>query len=307
MAIWKSKNMNLTLQSYMAARPAYVMTIQDIADPSLRSLIERYSEEACRFLGMPQERVLCKVLGKYLIWVDAHDKGLSPHLIFQGYWEMWITSAIARYVKPGTTAIDIGANVGYYTVLLADAVGDSGKVIAFEPNRRITEMLRMSVSINGFAGRVVIRDEAVSEKSGGELTFAIPRYEPKNAGLVHTPAEKESYIAQFGDSVEFSEASLIALDDLHLRNVSVVKIDAEGAELDVWRGMQQTIRENPDICIFLEFNASRWYDPEGFFKSMASQFNVRHIDFDGQVKPLSLEMIATQRPGEDWMLFLCKS
>jgi FkbM family methyltransferase len=295
------------LQSYMAARPVYVMTIQDIADPTLRSLIERYSEEACRFLGMPQERVLCKVLGKYLIWVDAHDKGLSPHLIFQGYWEMWITSAIARYVKPGTTAIDIGANVGYYTVLLADAVGESGKVIAFEPNRRITEMLRMSVSINGFAGRVVIRDEAVSEKSGGELTFAIPRYEPKNAGLVHTPAEKESYISQFGDSVEFSEASLIALDDMHLRNVGVVKIDAEGAELDVWRGMQQTIRENPDICIFLEFNASRGYDPEGFFESMANQFDVRHIDFDGQVKPLTLEMIATQRPGEDWMLFLCKS
>lgn len=299
--------MNLTLQSFMAARPRYVITVQDIADPSARTLVEGYSVDACRFLGMPQDRVLCTVLGKYLMWVDAYDKGLSPHLIFQGYWEMWITSAIARRVRAGTTAIDVGANVGYYTLLLADAVGESGRVVSFEPNRRIAEMLRMSVSINGFAGRVAIRDEAVSDTSGGSLTFAIPRYEPKNAGLVRTPAEKQSYISQFGDSVEFSEARLIALDDLHLEDVGVVKIDAEGAELDVWRGMQRTIRENPEICIFLEFNASRGYDPEGFFKSMASQFDVRHIDFDGEVKPLSLEMISTQRAGEDWMIFLCKA
>lgn len=307
MTFWKRKKMSTTLLEYMANRPSYSITINDMADSSLRSLVEKYSEEGCRSLAMPDDRVFCKVLGKYLMWVDAHDKGLSPHLIFQGYWEMWITAAIARYAKPSTTAVDIGANVGYYTVLLADAVGDMGRVVAFEPNPRIAEMLRMSVSINGFAGRVTIRDEAVSKKSGGKLAFAIPRYEPKNAGLVHTPAEKESYISQFGDSVDFTEADLIALDELNLNNVGVVKIDAEGAELDVWKGMQQTITKNPDICIFLEFNASRGYDPMSFYEDISRQFQVRHVDFDGQIKPLTMEMIGAQRQGEDWMLFLCKS
>jgi FkbM family methyltransferase len=290
----------------MAASPDYRLSIEDLRDSSVRPLVERYCEQRCSFIPMPDDRVLCKVLGKYLMWVDALDQGLSPHLIFQGFWEMWITAAMARFVRRGTTVVDVGANVGYYTLLLADAVGPQGRVVAFEPNPRIAEMLRMTVAINGYFSTVSVRSEAVSVRCGPGSTFAIPKHEPKNAGVVRTVADRNSYSAQFGENVQFIEVPEITLDSLALANVGIVKIDAEGAEESVWEGMQETIDNNPDICIVLEFNCSRGYDAVDFYHRMSKRFSVRHIDFDGEVKPLTLEMLASQRPGNDWMLFLSR-
>ncbi|GEM_PF-3176943 len=295
------------LREFMAGRPEYRLSLADIKDNSLRALVERYCEQRCSFIPMPDDQVLCKVLGKYLMWVDAFDRGLSPHLIFQGYWEMWVTEVMARFARRGTTVVDVGANVGYYTLLLAEAVGPEGKVIAFEPNPRIAEMLRMSVSINGYSSTVTVRSEAVSGKSGPGLTFAIPKHEPKNAGLVRSEVDRNSYTAQFGENIRFIDVPEITLDSLALTNVGIVKIDAEGAEESVWEGMQVTIDNNPDICIVLEFNCSRGYDAVDFYRRISTRFNVRHIDFDGEIRPLTLDMLASQRAGEDWMLFLCRS
>jgi FkbM family methyltransferase len=294
------------LREFMAASPDYRMSIEDIGDSSLRPLVERYCQERCSFMPMPDDRVLCKVLGKYLMWVDAFDQGLSPHLIFEGFWEMWISAAIARFVRRGTTVVDVGANVGYYTLLLADAVGPEGRVVAFEPNPRIAELLRLSVAINGFSARVSVRSEAVSMQCGPGLTFAIPKHEPKNAGVVRTVADRSSYLDQFGQNVRFIDVPEITLDSLALTNVGIVKIDAEGAEESVWEGMQQTIDNNRNICIVLEFNCSRCYDPVDFYGRISKRFKVRHIDSDGQVKSLTLDMLASQRAGEDWMLFLSR-
>jgi FkbM family methyltransferase len=294
------------LREFMAASPDYRMSIGDISDSSLRPLVERYSEERCSFIPMPDDRVLCKALGKYLMWVDAFDQGLSPHLIFRGYWEMWITAAIARCVRFGTTVVDVGANVGYYTLLLADAVGPDGRVVAFEPNPRIAEMLRLSAAINGFSARVSVRSEAVSKQCGPGLAFAIPKHEPKNAGVVRTAADRSSYLAQFGQNLHFIDVPEITLDSLALTGVGIVKIDAEGAEESVWEGMQQTIDNNRDICILMEFNCSRGYDPVEFYNRISKRFRIRHIDFDGQAKFLTLDMLASQRTGEDWMLFLSR-
>jgi FkbM family methyltransferase len=294
------------LREFMSARPDYRLSVEDISDNSLRPLVERYCEQRCSFVPMPDDRILCKVLGKYLTWVDAFDQGLSPHLIFQGYWEMWVTAVMARFVRRGTTVVDIGANVGYYTLQLAEAVGPEGKVIAFEPNPRIAEMLRMSISINGFSSIVNVRSEAVSAKCGPGLTFAIPKHEPKNAGLVRTAADRNAYLAQFGEKVSFIDVPEVTLDSLALSNVGIVKIDAEGAEESVWEGMQGTIDSNPKICVVLEFNCSRGYDAVDFYRRISKRFAVRHIDFDGAVKPLTLDMLASQRKGDDWMLFLSR-
>ena len=295
-----------SLREFASALPDYRLSIEDIRDNSLRPLVERYCEQRCSFIPMPDDRILCKVLGKYLMWVDAFDHGLSPHLVFQGYWEMWVTAVMARFVRRGTTVVDIGANVGYYTLLLAEAVGPEGRVIAFEPNPRIAEMLRMSLAINGYGSTVSVRSEAVSARCGPGLTFAIPKHEPKNAGIVRTSADRSSYLAQFGEEVRFIDVPEVTLDSLGLTNVSLIKIDAEGAEDSIWEGMREMIDNNPNICVVLEFNCSRGYDAVDFYNRIAKRFAVRHIDFDGEVKPLTLGMLASQRKGEDWMLFLSR-
>ncbi len=295
-----------TLRSYMDDKVGtYRLTMADLADPRQRTLIESYCMSKCKVVNLLDDTGVAIVLGKYMTWVDLRDKALSPHLMLQGYWEMWITSAIARLTKPGTLAIDIGANLGYYTLLLADAVGPSGSVLAFEPNPRLANMMRTSVGINDFGSRVSVREEAVGQTSGGQLTLAIPRANPQNALIMQSEAQKQGFKKVHGDYAQFVQVKSITLDSLNLSNVGMVKIDAEGAEYSIWRGMQATIDNNPGIQICVEFNASRDYPWAAFFAEMQAKFKqVSHVDYDGRIKPLTLDMVKNERHHEDWMIYL---
>jgi len=300
----RKKTTATSLRDYLADNQTYRLSISDLADNTQRDLVKLYAEQRCAYVPMPQERVLCKVLGKYLMWVDANDKGLGPHLMFQGYWEMWVTSAVARFARRGTTAIDVGANVGYYTLIMADAVGPEGKVIAFEPNPRIAEMIRMSAPLNGYRSRVSVRPEAVSAKCGDGLAFAIPTQDPKNARLLTSEVDRRSMSKHYGENVKFVDVPEISLDSLALTNLSVIKIDAEGEEANIWDGMQATIDSNPQVCIIMEINCGRKYDAISLCQGISERFQLRHVDHDGDIKPLTLKMLETERQGSDWMLFL---
>jgi FkbM family methyltransferase len=294
------------LRAYMEEKVGdYQLTMADLGDPANRTLIQAFCTSKCKVVNLLDDTGVAIVLGKYMTWVDLRDKALSPHLMLQGYWEMWITSALARFTKPGTLAIDIGANLGYYTLLMADAVGPSGSVIAFEPNPRLANMARTSVDINDFGSRVSIREEAVGHISDGQMTLAIPRANPQNALIMQSEAQKQGFKTVHGDHAQFVQVKSITLDSLNLTNVGMVKIDAEGAEYNIWRGMQSTIDNNPSIQICLEFNASRDYPWEAFFLELQGKFKqVSHVDFDGRIKPLTLEMVKTERPKGDWMIYL---
>jgi len=218
------------------------------------------------------------------MWVDANDEGLAPHLVLQGYWEIWVTEALARHTKPNSIALDIGANVGYYTMLMADAVGENGKVYAFEPNNRLAKMVRKSAN--------------------AAVELAIPKSDPKNAGLITPEHTRQSFEDQH-EEIDFVTCAQTSVDALGLSNVGMVKIDVEGAEYSVWRGMQETIRRSPDLMIAMEVNAHRGYDLNIFHDAMLASFSeVKHIDFDGGIKPLTKAMIASERIGQDWMVFL---
>jgi FkbM family methyltransferase len=273
----------------------------------MRHLVERYSADSCSHMPCPDDTILCKVLGKYLMWVDANDEGLAPHLVLQGYWEMWVTQALARYTKSNTIALDIGANVGYYTMLLADAVGECGKVYAFEPNKRLAKLVRKSANINGFRSRVSVSAIALSDHDAASVGFAIPKVDPKNAGLATSPEAIRAFEEQH-EVVEVISCAQSSVDSLGLANIGTVKIDVEGAEYAVWSGMKQTIERSPEIMIAMEANASRGYDMRQFYEEMLALFSeVRHIDFDGNIRPLTIEMLASARVGQDWMVFLSNS
>ena len=295
------------LADFYSVRPFCAVRLNEIADTSMRHLVERFSTDSCTHMRCPDDTVLCKVLGKYLMWVDANDEGLAPHLVLQGYWEMWVTQALARYTKPNTTALDIGANVGYYTMLLADAVGEGGKVYAFEPNNRLAKLVRKSASVNGFRSRVTVSAIALSDHDAESVGFAIPKADPKNAGLATSPEAIRAFEEQH-DVVDVISCAQSSVDTLGLANIGTVKIDVEGAEYSVWSGMKQTIKRSPEIIIAMEANASRGYDIKQFYDEMLTLFSeVRHIDFDGNIRSLTMEMLVNERVGQDWMIFLSNS
>ena len=121
---------------------------------------ERFTlEHACRSQVQPvylgDHTALCRILGRYKFYVDTRDEGFGSNILLDGFWEMWLTMAIARHLKPGMIAIDIGANFGYYSLLMADLVGPKGIVIAVEPNGHAAPKLRSSLTLNGFAARTL--------------------------------------------------------------------------------------------------------------------------------------------------------
>jgi len=84
-----------------------------------------------------------------------------------GFWESWITLAVARHLRPGSRRIDVGANCGYFTALFASLVGSAGRVWAWEPNPDLARDLRESIRLNGY-GSVAL----------AELVLAVKAYLP---------------------------------------------------------------------------------------------------------------------------------
>jgi hypothetical protein len=121
-------------QAGMGKAPEYVSDLVSALDlkREARTLNEATIRSLCHSAYLGDNTALCRVLGRYKMYVDSQDFGLSPHLMLDGYWEMWVTEALVSLVRPGMVVADIGANLGYYALLLADLVGDAGMVHAFE-------------------------------------------------------------------------------------------------------------------------------------------------------------------------------
>lgn len=239
---------------------------------------------------------VCRVLGRYRMFVDTRDVGLSTFLLLDGYWEMWTTEAMLRFVRPGMTVLDIGANLGYFTMVMADLTGASGVVHAFEPNPVMAARLRKSVHVNGFAPFTTIHECGLAG-ADGRTTLFVPPDEPKNAHF-STPMGREGEI----------EIPIRRLDTVPgALDADFIKIDVEGAEEAVWAGMEGILRRGRPLCVFLEFTPGRYASAAAFLDSiLAHGFALNVIDYVEGVIPVSRETVLTGDPAHDQMLVLVR-
>lgn len=220
---------------------------------------------------------VCRVLGNMKMFVDTRDHVLAPHLMTDGYWESWITLAMLRALKPGMVAVDVGANYGYYSILMGRSVGRTGRVVAFEPNPHIATLLRKSLWISGIRQIDEVREEAAYSTTGESVRFFFSDERPMNARVTDVAPYEGSMI----------DVPTIRLDDVLPDRVDFIKIDAEGAEREIWRGMSKIIENNPDLQVFMEFNPGRtaYYDPHEFLSKMREDgFEIAIITYDGSTR-----------------------
>jgi len=263
-----------------------------------RSVLEVAARHESRAVYLGDHTVLCRVLGKYLVYADAQETGITPHLAMSGYWESWITTALARTLRPGWHCLDVGANHGYYTLVMADAVGPEGRVVPVEPTPRLAELLRETLDVNGFPD-VAVAQRAASDTEGETLQLVVPERRSLNARL--------SAEAGPTDAVVEVESTTIDAVTRDWPRVDLIKIDVEGAEESVWRGMQRTIADNPDIVLLLELNVDRYDDPRSFITLIQEAgFRLRYIDIDAEVTDVTVDELLTRQVGQDWMLYLAR-
>lgn len=259
-----------------------------------RALLENAIRRRVQTAYLGDGLVLARILGRHKMFLRSSDRGFACHVMLDGFWEMWLTQFLARHVKSGMTVVDVGANFGYFTLLLGDLVGKAGHVVAVEPNPDAASLLQESVLLNGHRTRTTVVPHALGARAGRGWLYA-PHGEPKNATLVAT--EK----IQGGQTIE---VSTFTLDEVALPcgKVDLVKIDAEGGELGIVAGMRQLIaRDHP--VIVLEFNAARYADPQSFLDELlASYGTARELTLDGTLLPLDAAAVLDQTNLEDRIL-----
>jgi FkbM family methyltransferase len=171
------------------------------------------------------------------IIIEAHlDDWIQKQIYFFGRYEIEKeqTKFWNNFIQPGMIVLDIGANIGYYSLMAAKRTGKTGKVYAFEPVNNTFRLLVENIRINGFTN-ISAHKIAFSDTSGKTEIFTA---DSKNTGMssfsehVHFSGIKESV-----DMIE-GDAFIASLNPL---KIDLVKIDVEGAELKVLKGMIQSI------------------------------------------------------------------
>ena len=156
-----------------------------------------------------------------------------------GEYESETSRLVQRLLGPGQTMIDVGANIGYFSIVGARAVGAQGQVVAFEPVTAVRERLLANLRINGLTN-VTVRDVALSASSGTAVFFTGPQDDTGLASLRPLAASTQVTVVQ------------ARFDDLWdpSRPVALIKIDVEGAELAALEGMAGCLdRDSPDLIV----------------------------------------------------------
>lgn len=269
--------------------------VPDILRNTNRVEAEGIFQNNSRTAYLGDKQALCVVLGKYKMYVDTADVGFSPHMMFDGYWEYWLTKFVAENVREGAHVMDVGANLGYYTLLMADIVGSSGKVYGFEPNPAIFKLLDATVRLNGFQRHTKLFNAAlVGDPQQTDVAFFVPHTEPKN-GTIVDPA----YSDPRGQVIS---VDALSIDKLKIDRLDFIKIDVEGAEKGVLESLQTVKRElSPQIVV--EVNFGRDYGYDEIVELVGHRGELLHIDFQGDVKPLTRKLASDERHHEDWLVY----
>lgn len=157
--------------------------------------------------------------------------------------ELPVQKAFLNYVKLNDVVYDIGANIGFFTIIAAKLVGPGGHVYAFEPISENINKLRHNININKFLN-VTVFEKAVSKSSGKEKIFLTKNSGGHTLSSGGVPKNKIGEIMI--DIVSIDEM----VEDLKINPPDIVKIDVEGAEYNVIDGMNKTIKKFRPLFIY---------------------------------------------------------
>lgn len=244
-----------------------------IIRPFLGSGLGRYQfiasmyEKIARYV-LPDNKRSVMVNGYKLNVHHKHD-GISMQLLLTGEYEPYETEIFKSYVKKGQCVIDIGANIGYYTLLAASLVGDKGKVYAFEPHPQNHNLLVNNVTENHYNNVIIYQNAVTNENKHIQL----------NIGIDQGTHSIENTRGTTGQSISIDGCTL---DDLFQGKVKpdVIKMDIEGAETKALIGMRKMASALPNLVLLTECTPERFHELELFWKEIENcgfRF-IYHID-----------------------------
>ncbi len=221
--------------------------------------------------------------GQMPMILSTADQVISKAIFATGEWEPAELGILRHFLKPGMTAVDVGANIGVHSLTMAKAVGPQGTVHSFEPTG-VYARLRRNIEINGFSGRVRLHHCAVGPAKG---TLRLMETKP-GAELFTSQSTPLDPSVGLGTFVEYP---VVSLDDYcaeqGIRQIDFLKIDVEGGEPGVLAGAKRLLEERAVRCLMFEMNypclAANRETVEPLLASVASNgFQMLFIDRAGR-------------------------
>lgn len=176
----------------------------------------------------------------------ADDTGIAPSLLTFGVYEPQATALLSKILQPGMVFLDVGANFGYFSIIAASKVGPRGAVISVEPEPFNFALLTENVHVNGYNDRCICIPECAGASESTETLFL----DVENAGN-HSLLRK-NIPTDVNRSIPIRLRTVDAmLADQNIERADVIKIDTQGAEVQVLRGMTEALRGV--ACVMIEF------------------------------------------------------
>ena len=224
-----------------------------------------------------------KVSDGVFLSLQMHD--YIDRSIFFDSFEHQCRSIILNFLKPGSVFLDIGANIGYYSLLASRRVGEKGRVIAFEPNPITVKRIQKNIVLSG-ASNIELFDFALSNKED-----VVELYCPTSETHGYTSMRNHGW-----ENVDCYKVSTKKLDDslpTNLTRIDLIKIDVEGAEMLAFEGAREVIKNfKPPILMELNEKASEnfGYDTLDVVKLLVSLNNDYRLKYIGEHSVVSITL-----------------
>lgn len=240
-------------------------------------------------------KMLVKLAYGGMLQISSDDLSLMPSLVTTGVIEAPLTKFFINYIKPGQTIVDIGANVGYFTILAAKLVGITGKIIGFEANPNVYEILKDNISMNWLNQQTILYNKAIYSKD--TLLNFHSSHKFHGDSSIHL-IEKNENALSFYTTIQ---VEAIPLDSQFnkLEYIDLLKIDIEGGEYQAFLGMLNLIEQKKIKQIIFEWNKTMLGDEYSEFISLLNLIHQKYngdfyiLDQEGNPTPTTIDMITS--------------
>lgn len=194
------------------------------------------------------------------LYIDKNDATVSQELIVTKGWEPFETILFTKLIKPRSIVVDIGAHIGWYTLIAAMQVGSDGKVYSFEPNPKNFSLLSKNVKVNNYKN-VVLVNKAVSNITGPANLY-LNKHNTGDHRLFTTDNTQEHVTVHSVTLDEYFKQQAVTID--------LIKMDIQGFEMHALLGTEDILRKNKKMKIITEFQpeyiAKSGSNPADFLK-----------------------------------------
>jgi FkbM family methyltransferase len=224
-----------------------------------------------------------KTIHGFKIYLDKKDPGISRTLIKPKFFRKWhrepeFMDIIEKEVTKGMVAFDLGANIGYVTLCLANLIGKQGHVYAVEPSPHNFEILKKNISANNLEDRVDAYHYAISSESG-VINFNLCA-ESNLHSIIKTKYTKETI-----------EVNSVSIDDFFddKKFPNFIKMDIEGAELQALEGINEILKKSDESMKILMEIHPMYYSQDKFAKQLKrlfdAGFKAKYVVSAGTARP----------------------